>query len=128
MAGAWRGVSSTSIGATSPSASLVDAGVDDESTEPGIEPIGFPKLREIPPGSDQALLDRVACELRVAEDEPRRLIQPHDSRAGELGEGVMIASLRALHEPSLVHGRLVLSARPWWSCSQGMASASAERF
>jgi hypothetical protein len=34
------------------------------------------------------------------------LVQPHDGRAGELGEGVMIAFACALDEPSLVHGRL----------------------
>jgi hypothetical protein len=84
----------------------VDRGVDGESVQPAVEPIGISKLRKVPPGSDQPLLDRVACELRVAEDEASGLVQPHDGRAGELGEGVMIASPRALHEPSLVHGRL----------------------
>jgi hypothetical protein len=43
---------------------------------------------------------------RVAEDEAGRLVQPHDGRAGEFREGVMIASPCALDEPSLVHGRL----------------------
>lgn len=55
---------------------------------------------------DEAILDRVACELRVPEDEARRAVQPHDGSAGKLGEGVMIAVPRSLHEPSLVHGRL----------------------
>ena len=90
----------------STAARLVDAGIDGESVQPGVEPVGIPKLREVPPGPDQPLLDRVACELGVAEDEAGRLVQPHDGRAGELGEGVMIALPRALHEPSLVHGRL----------------------
>jgi hypothetical protein len=93
-------------GPPSPAARLVDAGIDGEPIEPGIESIGIPKLREVSPGSDQPLLDRVACELRVAEDEAGRLVQPHDGRAGELGEGVMIALPRAFHESSLVHGRL----------------------
>ena len=92
----------------SPAAGLVDAGIDGESIQPGIEPVGIPQLREVPPGSDQPLLDRVACELGVAEDEAGGLVQPHDGGAGELGEGVMIASPRTLHEPSLVHGRLEL--------------------
>ena len=44
-----------------------------------------------------------------------RPVQPHDGRAGKLGEGVMIASLRPVHEPSLVHGRLEFgSAPPRW--------------
>ena len=123
------GVSSTSIGAPTPAASLVDAGIHGESVQPRIEPVGFPKLREVAPGSDQPLLDRVACELGVTEDQARGLVQPHDGGAGELGEGVMIASPRTLHEPSLVHGRLVICpARPGWSCSQGMASSLRERF
>ena len=99
-------------GSPSPAARLVDAGIDGESIQPGIEPVGISKLREVPPGPDQPLLDRVACELRVPEDEAGGLVQPHDGRAGELGEGVMIASPCALHEPSLVHGRLGYAARP----------------
>ena len=74
--------------------------------EPGVESIRIPKLREVPPGSDEPLLDRVTCELRVPEDEASRLVQPHDGRAGELGESVMIAFACALDEPSLVHGCL----------------------
>ena len=97
-------------GPSSPATRLVDTGIDGQSVEPGIEPIGIPKLREIPPGSNQPLLDRVACELRVAEDEAGRLVQPHDGRAGKLGEGVMIALPCALHKLSLVHVGLASAA------------------
>jgi len=79
-----------------PVAGLVETGIDGQSIDPGIEPVGISKLPEIPPGSDQPLLDRVACELRVPEDEASGPVQPHDGCAGELGEGVMIASPRAL--------------------------------
>lgn len=96
---------------------LVEAGIDGETTKPGFEPIGIPKLREVPPGPDERLLDRVACELRVPKDEASDLVQPHDGRARELGKGVMIASPRPLDDPSLVHARLVLAAQP-----QGRAS------
>jgi hypothetical protein len=99
-----------------PLAGKVEAGIDGEAIEPGIEPVGISKFPEIPPGSDQPLLDRVACELRVAEDEASGLVQPHDGGAGELGEGVMIASPCPLHEPSLVHGRLAIRTRPRRSC------------
>ena len=122
MAGAWMARELDLDRPPSPAARLVDAGVDDESMQPGVEPIGIAKLREIPPGSDQPLLDRVACELGVPEDEAGRLVQPHDGRAGELGEGVMIASPRPLHEPSLVHGRLGCRLGPGGRASQGMAS------
>src|SRR6185503_20043077 len=80
--------------------------------DPGIEPVGISELPEIPPGSDQPFLNRVACELRVPKDEAGRLVQPHDDRAGELGKGVMIASPCALHESSLVHGRLAYEHGP----------------
>ncbi len=82
----------------------------------------------IPPGPEQPLLDRVACELRVAEDEAGRAVQPHDGRAGKLGEGLMIALPRPFHESSLVHGRLWCRHGHAGRASQGMASASGERF
>src|SRR3954469_14922618 len=99
-----------------PLASQVETGIDGEAIEPGIEPSGISKLPEIAPGSDQPVLDRVACELRVPEDEESSLVQPHDGGASELGEGVMIASPCPLHEPSLVHGRLAFRTRPRRSC------------
>ena len=66
-------------GAPSPAAGLVDAGIDGEAIQPGIEPVGISKLREVPPGPDQPLLDRVACELGVPEDEAGSPVQPHDA-------------------------------------------------
>jgi hypothetical protein len=84
----------------------VDAGVDDEAMEPGVEAVRIAKAREMPPGSDVAFLDRVACELRVPEDEAGCRVQPHDGRVHELGEGLMIAPLRSLDEKSLVHANL----------------------
>ena len=84
----------------------IETRVDGESVEPRVEPVGLAKSREVTPGSDQAILDRVACELGVPEDEAGGPVQPHDGSAGKLGEGVMIAIPRSLDEPSLVHGRL----------------------
>ena len=111
-AGAWIGRELHLDGPPSTTACLVDAGVDGQSMEPGVESVGIAKLREIPPRPDEAFLDRVACELRVPEDEAGGLVQPHDGRAGELGEGVMIASPRPFHEPSLVHGRPCVRSAP----------------
>ena len=93
--------------------------------EPGVEALRIAETGEMPPGSDVALLDRVACELRVPEDEPGRRVQPHDGRVDELGEGVMIAPLRSLDEKSLVHANL---ARMHGSRAQRMASVSRFRF
>ena len=64
----------------------------------------------------------------VPEDQAGGRVQPRDGRAGERGEGVMIAPPRPLDEPSLVHGRLGRVARPLWSRSQGMATSSRELF
>ena len=88
--------------------------------EPGVEAFRIAQTGEMPPGSDVALLDRVARELRVPEDEPGRRVQPHDGRVDELGEGVMIAPLRSLDEKSLVHANLARCTGPvhsvWRRC------------
>ena len=81
----------------------VDAGANDQSAQPGLEPIRIAQPRQVPPGSHEALLDRVSRELVVPEDQSGRRVQPRDGRAGKHGEGVMIASLRPLDELSLVH-------------------------
>jgi hypothetical protein len=44
----------------------VETGVDREAVEPGVEPLGIAKAGQVAPGSDEALLDRVARELRMA--------------------------------------------------------------
>lgn len=81
--------------------------------EPGVEPIGVTQPRQVPPGSDECLLDRVAGQLRVPEDEAGGPVQPRDGRADELGKGVMIAPPRSLDTASLVHGRLVFGTPSW---------------
>jgi hypothetical protein len=82
----------------------IDAGAEDQSVEPGVEPIGITQARQVPPGSDVGILDRVSRELLVPEDESGRRVQPRDERAGKHGKGVMIASPRSFDELSLVHG------------------------
>ena len=84
----------------------VDAGTHEQSMEPGVEPVRVAKARQVSPGSDESVLDRVSRELAIPEDQPGRSIQPRDGRASELGEGVMIAPLRLLDETPLVHCRL----------------------
>ena len=88
---------------------MQDAG--DEAAEPGLEAIRIAKRRQVPPGPDESLLDRVSRELGVPEDQAGGRVQPRDERAGEHGEGVMIASLRSLDELSLVHGSPFVPAR-----------------
>jgi hypothetical protein len=92
--------------ATLSTASKIEARVDGQTTKPGIEPVRIAETRQVTPGPDECLLDRVARELRVAEDQSGRRVQPRERRVDESGEGVMIASLRSIDECSLVHGRL----------------------
>jgi hypothetical protein len=89
----------------------VEADVDDQAMQPGLEPVGIAKSRQVPPAADQRLLDRIARELRVPEDQPGGSVQPRECRIDEQSEGVMIAPPRAIDELSLVHGRLDV-ARP----------------
>ncbi len=76
--------------------------MDDELAELGVELLGVAKCRQVPPGADETILDRVARELRVPEDQTGRRVQPRDGRAGERSEGVMIALLCPFDEVSLV--------------------------
>ena len=97
---------STSIGRRTPAARDVEAGVDGQTVEPGIEPVGVAQDPEVPPGPEESILDRVSREFRVPEDQPGCRVQPRDGQVDERGEGLMIAIPRSLDETSLVHGRL----------------------
>ena len=93
---------------SSPTPGKVEARVDGQPVEPGLEPVGITETRQVAPGADEGLLDRVARELRVPEDEASGRVQPREGRIDERREGVMIASLRPTDELSLVHDRLCL--------------------
>ena len=97
--------------APAPAPQEVETGVDDQAVQPGFEPVGIAESRQLSPGSNECLLDRVARELRVPEDQPSGSVQPREGGVDELGEGIMIAPPRAFDELSLVHGRLD-NARP----------------
>jgi hypothetical protein len=73
--------------------------------EPGVPALRVAQPGQVPPGSQQRILDSVSRELVVPEDEARRGIQPRDGSAGKSREGVMIARSCLLDETSLVHGR-----------------------
>src|SRR4029079_14979236 len=89
--------------ATPTSAGLVEAGVDEKSVEPGIEPVRITKSGQVAPGSHQGVLDRVARELRVHQDEARGRVQSGSCCRGEHGEGIVIASPCPLDELPSVH-------------------------
>src|SRR4051794_15639883 len=75
-------------GASPAPARLVEAAVDEETMEPGVEPVRVAKPGQVSPGTYQRVLDRVARELRVPKDEARGRVQPRSRRRGEHGEGV----------------------------------------
>jgi hypothetical protein len=80
---------------------LIDAGIDEQAVDPGVEPVGISKRGQITPGPDEGVLHRVLCLLEIPKDEPGGGIQAGDRGACQLGEGVMIAVPRSLHEFSL---------------------------
>src|SRR6185369_362558 len=88
----------------SPAPGDVETRIDGQAMEPGVEPIRVPKAGQGATCPDQRLLDRVARELRVPEDEACGRVQPRECRVDESGKGVMIALPRPLDELSLVHG------------------------
>ena len=82
-------------------ARLIDAGADEQPVEPGVEAFRVPQRGQITPGSDERVLHGVLGLFGVPEDEPGGGIQSGDRGACQLGEGVMIARPRSLHEVSL---------------------------
>ena len=101
-------------------ARLIDAGADEQPVEPGVEAV-----RDRAAWADHARPGRaafwtasLACSA-IPEDEPGGGVQPGDRGACQLGEGVMIAPPRSLHEISLHHaprrrrGRSGRAQRVW---------------
>lgn len=89
--------------ATTPPPQDRQAGPDRDPVDPRVEPVGIAQPRQVPPRVDERLLDRVARELRVMEDQASRRVQPRDDPADERSEGVMIALSGPLDENTLVH-------------------------
>ena len=85
-------------------ASQVEARINKQSVEPGVEPVRIAKPAQVPPCPERGLLDRVARELRVPEDQPGCRVQSRKVRADEHAEGLMIALACLLDETCLVHG------------------------
>jgi len=84
----------------------IEAGVHRQAVQPGVEPIGIAQPGQVPPGTDEGLLDGVASELRVPKDEAGRRVEAGEPGVDELGERGLIAAPRALDELSLVHDGL----------------------
>jgi hypothetical protein len=72
--------------------------------EPRVESVGLAQPGKVAPRPNEGLLDRVARELAVAEDEAGGRIQTGRGRACQDGEGVAIAASRLVNERPFVHG------------------------
>ena len=98
---------------------LIAAGVEEDPVKPGIETIGIAQGRQVPPASDERLLDGVLRSVWVPQDEPSRGVKPTDRGACQHSEGVMIALPRSLHEvllhvaPRIRTAALVVSGVYW---------------
>ena len=71
--------------------SHVDTAMHGEAVQPGVEPARVAQPGQVPPGSHHRLLDRVARELRVPEDESGGRVQARQRPVHEQAEGVLIA-------------------------------------
>ena len=96
--------------------------------QPGVEPVRVAKARQVAPGPDERLLDRVARELRVPKDEASGRVQPREGRVDELRRrrhdrpaSRVRRALAGPRSPRLCHD---LGGR----VRQGMASPSRKRF
>ena len=108
-------------------------GIDGQAMESGIESVRVTQARKVVPGSDERLLDRVARELRVPENQASCRVQPREMHIDEAREGVMIALPRSLDESSLVHGPLAMCGTPMvgvldriWRSRLGKGSSACE--
>jgi hypothetical protein len=86
---------------------FVGAGIDEESPEPGIEPIDVAKPWKLSPCMDECFLDGVLGPLSVPKDQAGDRIETVTRRGREDLEGIVIALScrfhdRSLHQP--LHG------------------------
>ena len=84
----------------------VDTGTHGEAMEPCVEPLRLAQGGQLAPGLEHRVLDGVARELRVPDDEAGGCVQPGESLVDEHGEGVMIASPGSTDQLQLLHDRL----------------------
>ena len=108
---------------------LVGAGVDEESMEPGIETLAVTKTAQVPPGSDERILDRIFRGIPIAEDPSRDRVQPVVRGGREGIEGLVVAPLCAFDElgrhadPSFRRGHLPRSPSMASRCAKSFSRA-----
>jgi hypothetical protein len=76
------------------------AGVDEDPMEPRLEPIQVAERRELPPHLDEGYLDRVLCEVGVAQDP----VRDEDAAVADLtnqgAERFLVTLLCSVHDRS----------------------------
>jgi hypothetical protein len=76
----------------------VRAGADEESVQPGIEPLDVAQGRQVAPRADNGFLGRILRKLRVAEEQASDPVQPIDGAGGQNGEGFAVSPSRPVHD------------------------------
>jgi hypothetical protein len=71
------------------------------ASEPGLDPVGIPQVRELAPGADEGALQCVLGEARVAKDPEGDRVQPVTDLVHQAGEGVTVSLACPLHEVSI---------------------------
>jgi hypothetical protein len=82
----------------SSAAYLVLARVDEESMEPGVEPVSVAKPAQVAPRSDERVLDGVLRSILIAKDPSRDRVKAVICGAREHIECLVVAPLSALDE------------------------------
>ena len=81
-----------------PVAPDVGARANEQSVQPGIEPLDVAQRRQVPPGSNQCVLGGILREFGVAQDEASDPVQPIDGATGQDAEGLMVSASRPVDE------------------------------
>lgn len=76
--------------------------VGQDSMQPGLEAVWIAERPELPPGHDQRRLHGVLGKVGIAKDPNRDRHAPIADHASERVEGLLVASLRLVHELVLV--------------------------
>jgi len=99
--------------------------MDEDSMEPGLEAFGFAERRQLPPRSDERLLDGVLGAPDVAQDPMCDDEQPVSRAASDGGEGLLVPGPRRLDECEVHPSRSQLRG-PSWDASSTMSAVPGE--
>src|SRR5207302_5301841 len=73
--------------------------IDHEAMEPDLEALGVSEPRELAPGEEECLLDRVLCSLDVPENPVRDGVAAVTVQVDEIREGALVAVACPLDQP-----------------------------